>query len=322
MSKTKKIVLIAVASLAVVLVLGAFIVLSRIDGIVRSTVEREGTNQLSLATTLADADVSLFGGSLTLDKLAVANPEGYAAPEILELGQLNVGVGYGDLLGEPVRVRQINVTSPRLTIERSGEGIRGLTNLNVRDLLKNLETEEETETTKLIIDQLTVSRAQVVIRPNIQGLEDEYTLTLPDVMLNEIGTADEAKNGAEIGRVLGQVTMALARQAAASEDLPPELRAALSGDLRSVVDEYAAKLGDRAKAELQDQLGKLGLEGTPAGDAAGRLLEGDTKGAADAVRGAATREAGKAVDDVKGRAADEVRKGLGGLLGGDKKKSD
>src|SRR5687768_14766271 len=93
----KKIILISTGVLLVLLVVGVLIVFSRIDSIVHSTVEREGTAQLDLATTLEDADVSIFGGSLTLDQLAIANPEGYSAPIMFELGQVNVDVSYGDL---------------------------------------------------------------------------------------------------------------------------------------------------------------------------------------------------------------------------------
>src|SRR5690606_24748899 len=192
----------------------------------------EGTAQLSLATTLGDADVSIFGGSLTLDDLAIANPDGYKSPVLFELGQVNVGVNYGDLMDNPVRVRDININSPRLVIERSAEG---LANINLRDLMARLDTSSEEPTTKLLIDKLTVTGTNVVIRPNIEGLDEEYSVTIPDVTLTEIGTADEAQNGAEIGRVVTEVAMALAREAAASEELPPELQALLAGDLSSIL---------------------------------------------------------------------------------------
>ena len=318
MSKTKKIILIAVAAVVVLVIGGVAILAARLDGIVRGTVESEGTSQLSLQTTLKDADVSLFGGNVTLDKLAVANPSGYTAPQILSLGQLNVGVNYLDLAKTPVRVRDINITSPKLTIERSGEGLRNLANVNVRDLLDKLKTDPNAETTKLLIDKLTVSKAQVVVRPNIAGLKEEYALTLPDVTLNDIGTADEARNGAEIGRVTADVVMALARKATESEELPPEVRAALSGDLKGILDDYAGKIGDKVKGELESKLNDLNLNGTAAGDAANKLLGGDAKGAVDEAKG----EAGKRLDDAKNKAGDELKKGIGGLLGGDKPKND
>src|SRR5688500_7526493 len=138
----KKIILISVGVVLLVVVVGVVVLLARIDGIIKSTVEREGTTQLDLATTLQDADLSIFGGSLTLNELAIANPEGYSSPVMFELGQVNVGVSYGDLTDEPVRVKTISINSPRLVIERSGEGLANLAKINLRDLMENLDMGE------------------------------------------------------------------------------------------------------------------------------------------------------------------------------------
>src|SRR5690606_4622099 len=100
-----------------------------------------------------------------------------------------------------------------------------------------------------------------------------------------IGTADEAQNGAEIGRVAADVAMALTRKAAASEDLPPEVRAVLSGDLQGILDDYAAKLSERVQGELQEQLDSLG--GELGGELGDRIKGGDLEGAADDAAGKA-----------------------------------
>lgn len=304
----KKIILISVGVVVVLLIAGVLIVFSRIDAIVKQTVESEGTAQLDLATTLRDADVSIFGGSVTLDRLAIANPEGYRSPVMFEMGQVSVGVSYRDLAGEPVRVRDIRINSPRLVIERSGEGLANLANVNLRELMQRLDSgaeQSQERTTKLLIGQLTVTGTEVVIRPNIEGLNEEYSLRIPDVTLAQIGTADEAQNGAEIGRVAAEVALALARKAAESEELAPELRALLAGDLQSIVDEYKDKLGERVEAEMRQQLGELEQRlGTDLTDTTEKLLKGDTAGAAEEVK----QKAGDAV----GR---ELEKGLGGLLG-------
>lgn len=301
----KKIILISIGSVLVLVVAVVLILVARLDGIVKGTVEREGTAQLDLATTLRDADVSIFGASLTLDELAIANPEGYQAPHLFELGQVNVGVSWGDLMSEPVRIRTININSPTLVIERSGEGLQDLGKINLRELLARLDTSSESST-KLLIDQLNVTETKVVIRPNIQGLEPEYVVTIPDVTLSGIGTAEGAQNGTEIGRVATEVAMALAQRAAESTDLPPELRGLLAGDLKSMLEQYKGKLREEASQRLQAELGdlqeKLGADVTGAAE---KLLQGDTKGAVEEAR----QKTGEAVNR-------EVERGLNDLLGG------
>ncbi len=302
----KKIILIGVGVLVVLVIGVTAIVFARIDGIVKSTVEREGTAQLDLATTLEDADLSIFGRTLTLDRLAIANPEGYSAPVMFELGQVNVGVSYGELTENPVRVRDVRIDSPRLVIERSGEGLANLANVNLRDLMERLDLDAQTEEpTKLVIGQLTVSNTEVVIRPNIQGLEEQYIVRIPDVTLTEVGTADDAQNGAELGRVVAEVAMALARRAAASEDLPPELQGLLAGDLASIVDQYKAKLSQELESAIAGHVEELKARlGEDLGGAAERLLQGDGQGTVEETRQ-------RAEDAVRG----EVQRGIGGLLG-------
>ena len=312
MKRFAKIGLLAVVVLIAFVAVGGGIVLSRLDGIVKRTVETEGTNQLDLTTALADADVSIFGGSLSLDKMTIANPDGYTAPNLFELGQVNVGVGYSGLTNDPVRIDSIDINSPRLVIERgTSTDVKDLLKLNLRDLMENLDLSSEEETTKLIIDRLTVTQCQVAVRPNIDGLNEEYQITLPDVTLNNIGTDEGAENGAEIGRVVGDLSMVLARRALESEDLPPELRGLLAGDLQSIVNQY----GDKLKAELRQELaGQLDSVREQFGDEAANLLEtasdGDVKGAVDG----AVEEGKKRLED---EAKDRVNEGLKGLFGND-----
>lgn len=293
----KQIILGVIGGVVVVALIVVVILMVRLDTIVKSTVEREGTSQLQLATTLDGADVGILGGTLTLDDLAIANPDGYSAPHIFQLGQVNVGVSYRELMGQPVRVRTININSPKLVIERSGEGLRELGRINLREMLARLQTSEGEGQTKLLINEINVTGTQVVIRPNIQGLAPEYVVRIPDVTLTEVGTADEAQNGAEIGRVATEVAMALARRAADSSELPEELRALLAGDLESIIEQYKGKLSQelhkRLEAELSELQGKLGSDVSEAAD---RLLKGDA------------REVGE-------RAREEVERGIGELLG-------
>lgn len=307
----KKIILGSIAGVVVIVVAAVLIVVARLDGIVKSTVEREGTAQLKLATTLDNANVSILAGSLTLDELTIANPEGYSAPHIFELGQVNVDVSYGELMDDPVRVQSININSPRLVIERGGAGLSELGKINLRELLAGLETGGDSQT-RLLIGQINVTGTQVVIRPNLQGLDEEYVVTIPDVTLTEVGTAQEAKNGTEIGRVTAEVAMALARRAAESSELPPELRGLLAGDLQSILEQYKGKLNEAVRQRLEAELGDLREElGPEVAGAADRLLRGDGGGAVEETRQ-------KVEEKVQG----EVQRGLNDLLGGRRRTGD
>ena len=313
MKRPLKIALIAAAALVLVVLVGAAVLLQRLDGIVKGTVEREGTSQLDLATRLDDADVSVFGGSLALDGLTIANPEGYSAANLFELGRVDVGVSYGDLTGEPVRIKSIDIDAPRLVVERKpGGGLRDALNLNLRELLERLETDPEAETTMLVIDRLTVRNARVVVRPAIEGLKEEYAVTVPTLTLDEIGTAEEAQNGVAIGRAAADVAVALGKKALESDELPPELRAVLSGDFDQMLSRYGDKLKDEVAGQIRGQLDQLGDRvGGEAGDLIDQAAGGDVGGAVEEGRQ-------KVEDEARQRVDEGIKKGLGNLLGGGK----
>src|SRR5690606_33886125 len=98
---------------------------------------------------------------------------------------------------------------------------------------------------RLIIDRLAVNGATVRLRPGdltsrlqqiaeIDGLEEEYTLTLPPIELKDIGTADEAQNGAAIEEIATLLMNEMFARAAESEQLPREIQMVLKGDLSAV----------------------------------------------------------------------------------------
>src|SRR5207244_4909501 len=107
-----------ILAVVVVVVAALLIVWMNLNGIVRRTVETQGTKQLDVKTTLGGATVSLFGGSLGLKDLQIASPPGYAAPQMLALGKGHAAVSYGQLRQQPVHVQTIELNAPKLVIEQ------------------------------------------------------------------------------------------------------------------------------------------------------------------------------------------------------------
>ena len=83
---------------------------------------------------------------------------------------------------------------------------------------------------------LTVEPGQptVLLRPGFPGLPSELKLTLPDLDMKDIGTADNNNNGAAIKDVVMLVLTEMASKAADSDQLPPELRQLLSLDTKQL----------------------------------------------------------------------------------------
>jgi uncharacterized protein involved in outer membrane biogenesis len=237
MSRLRRAVLILVP----LLILAGVVVYLRLDGILKTTVERETTTSLNLNAALQSARLSLFGGKVNLHQFHIASPRGFSAPHMLALGDVDLSVKYGQLRKDPIHVESLTLNQPRLVIEQSN----GTMNFKrAMDLMPKHES--SSKPIKLIIDELKIQDAQVVIHPGLPGLAEEITVPVPSMSLNNVGSGNGSQNGAAIKDVAMQVITALATSAAASGSLPAELK----GMLHANVADVAGKLGAEAQKQI------------------------------------------------------------------------
>ncbi len=254
------------------MVIVVVIVLSRLDGIIRSTVETQTTASTKLNTTLDSASLSLLGGSLELKGLKIAPPAGFKSPTMFSLGGAAVKVSYGQLTKQPIHITAIVIDRPALVIEQAGG------TLNVTAAIQGMPPSESSSDVRLVIDRLEVKATNVTARPGLPMLKDEYALTLPDIVLENIGNAEGAQNGVAIKEVVQKVLSAMVEKAGQSSSVPPELAALLKGDTGSLKAAATQMATDRLNQEVQKQLGQKSPEaGAAIQKGLGDLLKGDKK---------------------------------------------
>ena len=78
----KKYIKWIVLGIVVIVIAVVLIVYLNINGIIKRTVESQGTEQLKVQTTLGSANLSLFGGSVSLSDLNIGSPAGFTAPQM------------------------------------------------------------------------------------------------------------------------------------------------------------------------------------------------------------------------------------------------
>ncbi len=240
-----KILLIAVP---VIILMVAVILFWRLDSIVRASVESQASQQLAVPAKLGSASVGIFGGTVNLSDFQLGSPKGFDAADMFQLGSAEAKVTYGQLRQTPIRINSIDINKPRLVLEQKAM------KFNVKALLDQLPpTKDDSETVRLIIDQLRINGGSVLFRPGIPGLPPQINVAVPSVEMKNIGTADGAANGAAIKDVVMTIITQLAKSAAESDQIPPELRDLLRGDIAALID-------DKAKAvqtELQNAADKV-----------------------------------------------------------------
>jgi uncharacterized protein involved in outer membrane biogenesis len=274
MRPMRRVVLVLVSLLVVA---GVIATLS-LDGILKRTVEKESSSSLKLSTILDRAHLSLFGGTVHLNRLAISSPQGFSAPHMLELAEGDLAVRYGQLRQDPIHVQSLTLRQPRLVIEQSNGAV------NFKAAMDRMPPSHSSaeKPVKLVIDDLKIENAQVVIHPGLPGVRQEITVPVPSIALKNVGSGRGSQNGAAIKDVAMVVMTALAGAAAQSGSLPPELKAVLQLNVAQV----AGKLGAEAQkqiaaaipGELGNKLGKLAADPEALAKDPTKALPGDVGG--------------------------------------------
>jgi len=260
------------------LVVAGLIAYLGLDRILKNTVEKQSSASLKLSTTLNSARLSLFGGKLNLNRLRIASPPGFSAPHMLELGDTDLAVRYGQLRKDPIHVQSLTLNQPRLVIEQSNGAV------NFKKAMDRLPARDSSaeKPIKLVIDELNMRDALVVIHPGLPGVRQEITVPVPSIALKNVGSGRGSQNGAAIKDVAMVVIAALAGAAAESGSLPPELKAILQLNVGQVAGKLGAEAQKQIAAAIPGELGKrLGKVATDPQELAkdpSKVLQGEVSG--------------------------------------------
>jgi hypothetical protein len=317
MKKLLKIAAILLVPLVALVVLVVVLAWVYIDTLAERGVERGATYALAVPTTLASADVGVLRGTVELSGLHVDNPEGFEADHFLELNEANLDVSLNSLMSDTVEVPSLRFTGIDVNLERTADGANYRV---IMDNLKRFETGEKKEADpsakKFIVR--TIEIRNVTIHANVVpvgGALGELTtakVTVPEVILHDVGSAGDPKTIAEISAVVIKAVLASAIEVGGGV-LPQDVLGELGDQLGALLD-----LGEMGVGGIEG-LGEAAADllGVPLDEAVGEVTEGV---------GQAIEEAGQQVQDAASEAqkkleeeARRARERLGGLLPGQKK---
>ncbi len=244
MTKKKKILIIlAVIFGAVLITIGivAAVILANLNDIAKTATVKVLTYVLQVDVKLEKFEISLLGGSCTLEGLVIGNPEGFKTKESFSMDRIDVSVNIKSFrTNEPV-IKIISIKNPKITLEQ------GFKKSNLSQLIKNasrFETGKETKAEsapkesekKIRIDKILLSGAKVSLSaPVLQG--QALTIPLPSIEINDIGgnnTPVSIGKGIEIflSRVLTETLKA--GKDIIPGDLTKEIQNAVSGAVDTI----------------------------------------------------------------------------------------
>jgi len=268
----RKLIIGASVLLAVILG-GVFYLFSSIDGIVKTVIERVGTQVTGVKVSVGSVAIRLSEGKAAIKGLSVANPPGFSANPAINFGEIAVALDTASLNGNPIVIKEILVATPAVALELSPTGG---TNLDV--LRRNIagagqdkpaasaDKPDQSEAAKaeaaktepakgadrkVVIEHLALTGGQVDLA--IGGVPGAATTAkIGDIVLTDIGKESGGVTAVQVGQ---QVLNALISGAVKS-----------SATQNGLVGNVADKLKDALPAE------KLKALPGPAGNAVKSLL--------------------------------------------------
>ena len=265
----------------VLVAVGAYLFLNQI---VQRTVESAGTAATGTATTLEGVNLSPLSGALSLNRFAIANPQGFSPQPLFNLSSADVQVEPLSVIGEEIVVPRLHIDGAEVLVEyRDGK-------LNVMEMLKHLQGEDTGATpeepadpgaaaTKVVIRDVAITNTKVRGQIKLPGLDTPLKVdtVIADIRKQNIGSDGSGVTASDAFTILMETV--LANSAKGLKGVTPNLDEFVDGATAQV----EAKVDEAAK-KVEDKLD----------------------------------EASKKVDDALGN----LEKGLGGLLGGSREKAE
>ena len=267
-------VLIGLAAI-IVLVIGAGVYVFMFAGdIIKTVVERVGSDATQAKVTLNAVDLDVIQGSGAMKGLTVGNPKGFKTPSAFELGSIAMHLDTASLKTDTVVVKSVAITGPVVTYEKAGSGS------NVDAIKANVDAyakkfagsgggakKEEGAGKKVIIEKLTITGGKVKLEAGIPGLKP-IDASLPDLTLTDIGKDKGGASPAEVAKaVIDKLTAGI-----------------MSINPEKLIGNAAEMLGNAAKGATDAVKG--------ATEGAGKAVEGVTGGAGKALEGAGDKVKG------------------------------
>ena len=253
----KKILIIGVILIVAVVGVGAYVLLSSLDSVVKTAVEQIGSDATGTKVTLNEVEISPTSGFGALRGFRMTNPQGFAEGDAFKFDEISLTIDIWTMLSDPVVIKEIVIAKPEITYA-IGEG-----SSNVDEIEKNVNDYAGAEDSgggggssegpKIIIENLYMRDGTVTV--SAPGLTDEtLSAPLPDIHLTDIG---KDGGGATPGEVASQAMAAIAasaKQAVQSVDVDALLKGAgeMAGEAQEELEKATEGAGDAASDAVDE----------------------------------------------------------------------
>ena len=294
-----------IAILFVLLILGiigiVIFVFSMVDQGAKIIVEQGGTYAMGVETTVDSMDLSLTQGTVEMDGLNIANPEGFSTENFFALATTNAQIDLNSISTPTIIIPEVRLLGIDVTLDK------GQDPSNYNQILENLARFESGESEpadpsaqgkNVVIKSLILEDINIYVAnmPGVSLLAGDVAINIPQIELKNIGEEESMKAG-DIFNLVIKTVLAAAVEAGGGI-IPGDVLGELGNGLAGL-----SSLSDMGVDVISD----LDLDG-----AMGQVSE---------QLDAATQDIQKAVDDVTDdldSTIDDATDKLKGIFGGNK----
>jgi hypothetical protein len=215
-----------------------WVVRSSLDGRVKTSLERIGSEMTLAPVRVAGVDLDLSGGKGTIRGITVGNPEGFPDGTAISLREISLSLELGSLRKSPIVVHEIVVGEPRVNVVMLADG-----RMNIEALRRNVEffearqraaqereeeptrasqVETETPETRLRVGEFRISDGAIGLDASALGRVPEE-LALGSVALRDMGGA-RGVTPEQLGRRVADALIARTARAVAGAEVKRALR--------------------------------------------------------------------------------------------------
>lgn len=248
--------LIIVLLVVVSLVVGGL--LYYVDSMAKKAIEYGGQEALGVATTLEKINISLLGGTASMNGLDIANPAGFKQQTFISLGTGEFAVSLGSLTGDTVVIPKVRFADILVNLEQKNK------QNNIEPILsrvKSMSDAAESKTAdsggaaasdkKFILEYLSIENVKVNAALELLGQTADVNMVLPKIELRDLG---KEKGGMPMPELVQQVVQTILDAVAQSSgNLSPDLAKLLKGQLAGL-DTAKAEMIGKATAEVEKKV--------------------------------------------------------------------
>jgi hypothetical protein len=210
-SMSRKVMVGGVAVALVIAIVGVVLFLGRVDRYVAGEIEEYGGAATGTQVSVGGVDIAVTKGRGEIDRLTIANPQGFGTDYAVRLDNIRLAVALGSLTGKVPVVNEAVVDGAHFNIEQRGEAT------NLTTIQRNMKQTEPPATTRseeegrIRIDRFRLKNASVTLTSDL--LDKPETFELKDIVVQDIGRDGGATYGEATEAVLTPI-LAAARSAA------------------------------------------------------------------------------------------------------------